>query len=178
MNQLLSSKRRWTHCSWDASDAAIDALCASCRQLRVAYGYLSMRASLLSNISVLENIWLPHAWRFGSQLDAIVARLKLISSQVNPGDRSPALMAVRDLKEWLNLRPAQLQSHQIEAAVVLRACLGSPVVIIIDPAWSNWDDAITLLSDATWWMPVGDPPEPPDVDWIHVSLTDALRLEF
>jgi hypothetical protein len=155
-------QRLWLPCSAEAVPAELDHLCAWLRRKAVPYGYLSLQAPLVTNLTVLENLWLPHAWRSGCSRQAVLKRL----DSLQPGVDLP-----------LDRRPAELTPLEVERLVVLRAALGRPRVVVVDPAWTNWTGAISLLELATWWMPA------PDLDplmgaqgWIRMGFDGVCGL--
>jgi hypothetical protein len=175
MNAISTPRRIWTHCEAEQIDSQLDSFCLQSRRLNIPYGYLTMRAPLISNVNVLENLWLPHAWLHGWRLSTVTERLQFILECSHLVDASPSTEAVRTLANWLHLRPADLQKPQCEAAVVLRAALASPSIVVIDPTWTSWDGAIRLLDQVTWWMPVHDAVSVPGRGWVNLSYDDALR---
>jgi hypothetical protein len=138
MSPLAAPQRLWLPCAAEAVPAELDHLCAWLRRQAVPYGYLSLHAPLVTNLTVLENLWLPHAWRSGCSRQSVLKRLEALQPGV-------------DLR--LDHRPAELTPLEVERLVILRAALGRPRVVVVDPAWTSWNGLMSLLELATWWMP-------------------------
>lgn len=175
MMSFPSVQRIWLPCSAQAVDAELDLLCAWLRRRPIAFGYLSARAPLLSNLTVMENLWLPHAWRWGCSRELLFQRLRLLApGVVDPGGSEPSC---RPLSAWLHARPAELSPDEVAYAVVLRAALGRPQVVVVDPSWLAWSLASALLQAATWWLPSPEPgPMMSDQPWISMNSEEACKL--
>jgi hypothetical protein len=175
---MLSSpapQRLWLPCSAEDVETELDRLCTWLRRRPIAYGYLTARAPLLSNLTVLENLWLPHAWRWGCSRRLLLHRLH----DLLPGLAGSEGMqtSLRDPSRWLACRPAELSPAESAAAVVLRAALGRPEVVLVDPSWLDWPPAIALLPTATWWLPAAEPPPIiEDQSWIRMPADEACGL--
>jgi ABC-type glutathione transport system ATPase component len=162
-------------CHGDAVNTELDRLCAWLGRHAVPYGYLSLQAPLLTNLNVLENLWLPHAWRAGTSRRALQQRLQELLQRSGPvaGDE----MAAQDPQAWLQRRPSQLSAAELEWAVVLRAALGRPRVVVLDPGWPISSVTMSLLEDASWWRPSPAPdPWMEQQGWITMGAAAACGL--
>lgn len=162
MSVAAPCRRLRLPCSADAVPAELDHLCGWLRRQAVPYGYLSLQAPLIANLTLLENLWLPHAWRSGCSRQAVLRRLEALAPGVDLG---------------LQRRPATLAAEEVERLVVLRAALGRPRVVVVDPGWSSWDGVVGLLEAATWWMPAAElDPLLQAQGWITMDFDAACRL--
>lgn len=127
-----SSRRIWVDCSGFQSSDHLDRVCQIL--LKRGFGVVVLDdcpGALISNISILENLWLPQAWcrhtssahfRLGlSKLDDVIAPMLPQSW--------PALT------DLLLLRPGQLSSQQRSLVVLLRAVLMEPELVLLSSDW-------------------------------------------
>ncbi|MFM7314095.1 MAG: hypothetical protein ACKO0M_13175 [Cyanobium sp.] len=172
MSSSTLAQRWWVPCSSADVQGELDRLCATLRRNRTVYGYLSSEAALVANLSLLENLWLPHAWRAGWSRRSCLRRLEALFEHCGSlPDPDPDLLNLRD---FFFCRPAQLSPQQIRQAVILRAALGQPRVVLIDPGWSTWSASMQLLAPAAWLLVAVDPdPLMTGVTWSNLSPEDA-----
>lgn len=164
-------QRWWVPCSPADLQMELDRLCATLRRNKTVYGYLSSDAALVANLSLLENLWLPHAWRAGWSRRSCLRRLEAMFEHCGAfPDPDPDLLNLRDC---LYSRPARLSPQQIRQAVILRAAIGQPRVVVIDPGWSIWSPSMQLLAPASWLLVAGNPdPLITGVTWSKLSPED------
>jgi len=166
--------RLWLPCPDDAVNSELDRLCAWLRHHAVAYGYLSLQAPLIANLTVLENLWLPQAWRSGISRRAVLKQLEELQERWGP---TAINEAAADPVTWLQRRPSQLSPADLELAVVLRAALGRPKVVVLDPGWPGRSGRMALLEQASWWLPAPAlEPWMQEQDWITMSADAACDL--
>lgn len=159
----LAEARRY-HLACDYSDIQrhLDRICAKLSRTKLSYGLLSAgENSLLANISVAENLWLPAAWRqripaalLGQRLQGLIQHL--------PVDHRPDLATLTAL---MSARPGQLELRQRWLIVLLRAALVEPAWVVLDPDWlqPNAEPGPcmpapameALLGRASWIIPAG-----------------------
>lgn len=169
-----SPQRWWVPCAVEDQQERLDQLCAALIRARMVHGYLSSEAPLLTNLSVLENLWLSQAWRTGWTRRDCLRRLESVLAQHEAcPDPDPELLGLRDC---LSARPAELNPHRILCAAVLRAALGQPRVVVIDAAWPLWGGAMQVLMPATWVL-VADEAQPSStaVNWIKLPPEAVLQ---
>jgi hypothetical protein len=136
MSNLLAadrSKPRWRlDCPAQDVGVWIDHLCDGLKRAGIDYAYLSpQRGSLLSNITVRENLWLPLAWRRPFPPQRLDQGLRdLIANLSGVG----ALTAL-DCDSFLKAYPDNLPIHQYCLAILLRAALLRPRWLVIDAGW-------------------------------------------
>lgn len=152
-----SSQRIWVDCPREKSSSELDRACQFFlkRGCRVAV-LDDCPGDLISNISILENLWLPRAWcidpsmsHFGDQLGMLVAEMSSILPEAFP-----------DLRDLLDCKPAQLSSEQRRLVVLMRVILMNPEVVLLSSSWVPWlldsSGKVLLkmmnlfLSDASW----------------------------
>jgi len=152
------------HLTCDSSDIQhyLDRICAKLSRAKLPYGFLSPgENSLLANISVAENLWLPAAWRQRIPAALLGQRLQGLI-QCLPVDHRPDLATLTAL---MSARPGQLVLRQRWLIVLLRAALVEPVWVVLDPDWlqPNVDPGPcmpasameALLGRASWIIPAG-----------------------
>jgi hypothetical protein len=110
----------------------IDHLCLTMQRLEIAHAYLSpQRGSLLSNITVYENLWLPLAWHRPLSSHRLERKLTALIESL-PGETP---FNILDEDSFLSAYPDDLTTHQYCWAVLLRAALLRPRCLVIDAAW-------------------------------------------
>lgn len=110
-----------------AFERCVDALCAAWNGLPQATAYLDATAPFLENVSLLENFWVPLAWRGPITLQQIVQRAL---------PQLPLLgWTAQDLQRLLSCRPGELSPGVTARAVLLRAVLMEPAWLLIEPGW-------------------------------------------
>lgn len=174
MSDRCFGERVRVTCPMAECSGVLDRLCDKLRNACVAYGYLSAYAPLISTISVLENLWLPHAWQRGWSQRGVLHRIDAVLTrhQSSPEPDQDIL----NLHKWMGLYPAELTAHQVEAAVIMRAALGQPEVVVMDAGWPTASRSMQLLESASWWWVT------PELDaliapsgWITMPHDEALR---
>jgi hypothetical protein len=129
---LVPQLRSRLDCPADEVGLWIDRVCTIMQRAGVAHAYLSpQRGSLLSNITVLENLWLPLAWRKPLSSQRVQRKLSALIDSL-PGD---TLFSSLDRDSFLRSYPDDLPSLHYCWAVLLRAALLSPRCLVIDAAW-------------------------------------------
>lgn len=175
MTQASLPKRLWLPCPADQLDAELDRLCAGLRRRAIPYGYLSPRAPLLANLTVMENLWLPQAWLGGRSRRAVLLQVRELLDGVETGDWGS--MVSENLEAWLGQRPSQLSARDQEQVAVLRAALRRPRVVVLDPGWTDLGTRMGLLAGASWWRPAPDPdPLMQQLGWTNMPTEAAYRL--
>ena len=110
----------------------IDRVCTTMLRAGIAYAYLSpQRGSLLSNITVYENLWLPLAWRKPLSSQRLQRKLAALIDSL-PGETP---FGSQDGTSFFSAYPDDLPALQYCWAVLLRAALLSPRCLVIDAAW-------------------------------------------
>lgn len=156
-----------------AFERQLDRLCAAWNHRPFSSSYLDATAPFVENVSMLENLWLPLAWRRG----------------IRPGDvarRALPLLpllgwSADDLRRLLLSRPGDLPPPVLARALVLRAALARPDWLLIEPGWFArpllpLETSIALLQallgDARWLLfwPAGRTPLPASVNWHTIQL--------
>ena len=96
--------------------------------------------ALISNISIMENLWLPQAWhgglsfsKFCAQFDELVTALSPILPE-----------SLHDLIDLTNIKSGMMSVHQRKLVVLMRAALMKPEFLLIAPSWVS---ALTHPSD-------------------------------
>jgi ABC-type uncharacterized transport system ATPase subunit len=153
---------------------ALDQACYLLRKyLKHPWGLLALNGGLLSNINVLENLWLIPSWHNSQSSAEILTNLQSILSQLNINEQNAA--------ELLAARPANLSSTETRTALLLRALLLKPEVLLIDHDWflglkqadrDLYQHALPLLAHCDWWV-FSDDIEAPSSDAVW-STQDAL----
>jgi hypothetical protein len=168
-------RRLWLPCPIEAVNAELDRLCARLRRQAVAYGYLSLQAPLVANLNLLENLWLPHAWRGGLSRRAVLLRLEEL---LGPGgSKAAGAESLGDPVAWLQRRPSQLSPAELELAVVLRAALGRPKLVVLDRGWPGRSASMALLEQTSWWLCAPElEPWMQAQDWITMGVDAACDL--
>ena len=169
MRALDVPGRVWIPTADGFGESSLDQLCRVLRRRKIVYGYLSMRAPLIGNLSTLENLWLPHAWLAGWTRQRVHTRLEELRRSIPP-DLEPDSIR-RDPEGWLVRRPVQLSAAELEWSVLVRAALARPAVVVIDPAWTVWQGPMMILAEASWWLPAAEAPLLNQAeDWATMSL--------
>ncbi|MEB3235574.1 MAG: hypothetical protein VKM98_09110, partial [Cyanobacteriota bacterium] len=135
--------------------------------------YLDATAPFLENVSILENIWVPLAWRRSFALAQVVSRAR----------RHGALFGWSevDLQRLLASRPGDLPPAVLACAVLLRAVLMEPDWLLIEPGWFERpllapEHLVSLVQSALgpcrWLLlwPQGQEPLPAGVPWHTIQL--------
>jgi hypothetical protein len=129
---LVPQLRSRLDCPADEVDLWIDRVCTMMHRAGTAYAYLSpQRGSLLSNITVYENLWLPLAWRKPLSSQRLQRKLAALIDSL-PGEIP---FSSRDDTSFFSAYPDDLPTLQYCWAVLLRAALLSPRCLVIDAAW-------------------------------------------
>jgi hypothetical protein len=128
---LRSQARSRLDCEAEDTNLWIDQLCQSLRQRKVRHSYLSRKqGSLLSNITIYENLWLPLAWRKPCSAEQLNRQLTRLMDDL-AGKRAP----VFERQAWLNSYPESLSPELYGWSILLRAALMRPHCLLIDPSW-------------------------------------------
>ena len=156
-----------------AQPPCIDALCRWWHQQPWRTAYLTASAPFLENISMLENFWLPLAWRRATPLAQVLSRATR---------HLPALgWNQQDLQRLLACRPGDLPPQVLARAVLLRAALLDPAWVLIEASWFERSllppaqrfELTEQLLGASRWLLVGLQPEmplPAPVAWHTIAL--------
>ncbi|WP_293931035.1 hypothetical protein [Iodobacter sp.] len=155
---------------------ALDQACYLLRKyLKRPWGLLALSGGLLSNINVLENLWLIPSWQNNQSSTEILTNLQSILSQLNINEQNAAKLLVA--------RPANLSNTETRVALLLRALLLSPEILLIDHDWflglkqvdrDLYQRALPLLAHCDWWVFSDDIEAPSnDAAW---STQDALTF--
>lgn len=151
----------------------IDRLCAHWNGQPFVTAYLDASAPFLENVSILENLWVPLAWRRRIRPAALVQRAQRLLPLLGWDEA--------DLRRLLACRPGDLSPPVIGRAVLLRAALAEPDWLLIEPGWferpllppaqvSGLVEA--LLGPCRWLLlwPQARQPLPPAVSWNTIQL--------
>lgn len=156
-----------------ALERQVDAACRHWNRRLKPCTFLAATAPWLENISMLENLWLPLAWRRPLRLGELVRRAR---------QHLPALgWSEQDLQRLLPSRPGDLPPAVLARALLLRAALAEPDWLLIEADWfsrpllppeRNLALLEALLGEARWVLlwPAGRAPLPSGVSWHTISL--------
>lgn len=136
-----SSQRIWVDCSGCNPIDEMDRYCQLFHSHDCCVAVLDdSPGALISNISVMENLWLPQAWpgglslkKFRNQFDELVTALLPVLPE-----------SLHDLIDLTNIKPGMLSVHQRKLVVLMRAALMKPELLLIAPSWVS---ALTHPSD-------------------------------
>ncbi|NQD35468.1 hypothetical protein HPT27_00435 [Permianibacter sp. IMCC34836] len=156
----------------------LDSICLHLQQQSIRYGLLHQQGALLGNLSTLQNILLPASWQQPQAEQALEARLHTLFAQLGFADHNAL--------HWLNKRPNQLTSVQQRAAIIVRALLTEPTVLVCDEPWfveqnraelQLLQQADVLCRPCCWLVVYADAlPALAQINWQHHELTE-LALE-
>ena len=128
---LGASKRVWIDCSSSYPAEEVDRVCTFLLQNQVTYGFLdSSPGSLVSNLTVIENLWLPVSWH--RKLSVKGFYLKIDESAMCINEFIP------DFNTLLCLMPSELTLYQRNFIVLLRAFIMHPEALIISSSWFSF----------------------------------------
>lgn len=122
------------------SAAAGDGVCLQLQQSGTPFALLQVHAALISNINVRENLLLMSTWSTAQDAAQSMAQLS---------DLVAGWGLSHDLVDRLLLRrPAQLTDSELRLAVLLRAALVQPQVLVLLPDWFGHPPT----DDDPWWL--------------------------
>lgn len=105
----------------------LDRICLLLQQQAIRYGLLHQQGALISNLSALDNVLLPSGWRqLQTPAQQHVNMCHWFAALGYPSETS---------LQWLRKRPNQLSSEQLRAAIMVRALLAEPTVLLCDELW-------------------------------------------
>jgi ABC-type uncharacterized transport system YnjBCD ATPase subunit len=161
----------------EEKNQALDAVCALLHQRSQAFGLLALRGALLSNINVAENLWLCANWHRQQSAEAVLPILQQQLARLGLDEQRGARL--------LKARPAQLNSTDLRAVLLLRALLMEARILLADNDWfmgvlyadrDLMQRAEPLIAHCHWWVFSDDLGEPtPEVDWVHCDLAALLN---
>lgn len=136
-----SSQRIWVDCSGCNPIDEMDRCCQlfQSNDCRVAVLDDSPGA-LISNISIMENLWLPQAWPGGLSLSEFRTQFEELVTALLP----ILPESLHDLIDLTNIKPGMLSVHKRKLVVLMRAALMKPEFLLIAPSWVS---ALTHPSD-------------------------------
>lgn len=163
-------------CSEEAQrELWLDAICQQLQQQSVRYGLLHQQGALLGNLSTRQNILLPASWQQPQAAHTLQTRLHALLGQLGFADNSTL--------QWLDKRPNQLTSVQQRAAIIVRALLTEPTVLVCDEPWfveqnraelQLLQQADVLCRPCCWLVVYADAlPALEQVNWQHHELTET-----
>ena len=110
----------------------IDNLITMARMHQISVSVLdSNSASLISNISVFENLWIQSAWMDGCSPIRLRSILSELLGRVNP----ELGYCQQSLACLLNKRPSELSVDQRCSIVLIRAMLAKPRLVLLKSEW-------------------------------------------
>lgn len=156
-----------------AFEQAVNALCAAWNAQPFHTAYLTSTAPFLENVSILENLWIPLAWRRSESLAEVARKARRHLDLF--GWTEP------DLRHLLASRPGDLPAAVLGCAALLRALLMDPDWLLLEPGWFQrpllgGDHNLSLLESALgrarWLLlwPGDQGPLPPGVPWHTIWL--------
>ncbi|NHQ88581.1 hypothetical protein HA050_21005 [Iodobacter sp. HSC-16F04] len=161
----------------EEKNQAIDTVCAFLHQRKQPFGLLVLRGALLSNINVAENLWLCVNWHRQQSAGDVLPVLQQQLARLGYEHAHAARL--------LAARPAQLNTTDLRAVILLRALLMEPVVLLVDNDWfagvlyadrDLMQRAEPLIAHCHWWVLSDDQGEPvPNVDWQRCDLSMLLN---
>jgi ABC-type histidine transport system ATPase subunit len=173
-----ASQRLLLHCrDAEAKNQALDAVCARLHQLKRGFGLLALRGALLSNINVAENLWLSVNWHRQQAADSILLTLQQRLSSLGYDEQAS--------ERLLKARPAHLSATDLRAALLVRALIMEPSILLADNDWfagvlfadrDLMQRAEPLIAHCHWWVfsdDVGAPTS--EIDWISCELSAFLN---
>lgn len=182
---LRSQARTRLDCQVDEVGSWIDRIGNCLHRSGIATAYLSpQRGSLLSNITVLENLWLPLAWHSPSPFpcDRLNRMIMDIVAKLPKGMPFNTL----DWDSFLASYPDDLIIQQYYWAILLRAALLRPRCLVIDATWffsaipgdcCVAPDVMDALFGSAAWLVLGPYATPLAGHWNWAMLT-ASELSF
>jgi ABC-type nitrate/sulfonate/bicarbonate transport system ATPase subunit len=124
----------------------LDRICQQLQQQSIRYGLLHQQGALISNLSALDNVLLPSAWQ--RQLSPTLLQENMCQWFRALGYPDEQAIA------WLRKRPNQLTSEQLRAAIIVRALLAAPTVLLCDELWfveqNRAELALLQRAEALW----------------------------
>lgn len=130
--EIISHSRVLIDCGNASCADAMDNLVKLCRMHQIGVSVLDSRASsLISNISVFENLWIQSAWHNGCS----PVRLRTILSELLDLVTPELFDAQEELYGLLHKRPSELSPYQRCSVVLLRAMLIKPRLVVISSEW-------------------------------------------
>jgi len=160
-------------------DRRIDALCRSWHRNTVFTAYLETRAPFMENLSMLENFWLPQAWKRA-------CTLRRIYEQAQP--YLPCLgWSEREFERLMLCRPGDLPPAVLGRAQLLRATINRPDWLLMDANWFErplmpLDQAMglvnELLPESRWLVfgPLSSAPLHGGCIWSKIQLATNCSL--
>jgi len=128
----LASQRIWVDCSGANPTDELDRVCRIFLRQGLCVAVLDdCPGALISNISILENLWLPHAWHHGLSRSQFQAQLAGLVDVMSPF----LSKSVSDMCELLRRRPGEVSPQQRSLVVLMRAVLMSPELVLLSSAW-------------------------------------------
>lgn len=157
----------------EAFERQVDRLCRRWHAQAFSSSYLDGTAPFLQNLSMLENLTLPLAWRRGLTLPLVLRRAQPYLESLG--------WSPRDLQRLCRCRPDDLSDAQRVRAVLLRAALAAPDWLLIDPGWFEHSPlplpqliglAEAVLGQSRWLLfwPASQVPLPGPVHWHTIQL--------
>ncbi|MBM5801197.1 MAG: hypothetical protein FJ077_10275 [Cyanobacteria bacterium K_DeepCast_35m_m2_023] len=154
-------------------EGQIDRICACWNNQPFVTSYLDASAPFLENVSILENIWVPLAWRRRVRPIELIRRAQRLLPPLGwDGD---------DLRRLLACRPGDLTPAVLGRAVLLRAALANPDWLLIEPGWFErpllpphelTSLVQSLLGECRWLLlwPAQRQPLPSGVSWHTIPM--------
>lgn len=153
----LPSQRIWVDCSGSKTSEELDRVCKLFLKQGISVAVLDdFPGALISNVSNLENLWLPQACRRDLSMSLFQGQISDLIETLSPmlPDMYP------DLRDLLSRRPGQLSTEQCRLVILMRTVLMNPEFVLLSPAWiSGLADSFgqvllrmmhSLLPRATW----------------------------
>lgn len=170
---LAAGHRQVLHCAdLPQREQLIDQLCQQLQAKQQRYALLLGHGALISNLSTIDNVLLAAAWQPHCNMQALLQRMH--EHLATLGFASAAS------QQWLSKRPSQLSAEQTRAAVMVRALLLEPTVLVCDESWfvdlGRNEMQLLARAEPLWqqcsWLVVGTGAVEnlPAADWHHVEL--------
>jgi len=146
-------------------DRHVDALCHFWHRQWSTTAYLGAHAPFMENLSMLENFWLPLAWKRSWPLKRIYVQSRPHLSLLGWSDL--------EFERLMLCRPGDLPPAVLGRAQLLRASISKPDWLLIDASWFErpllpLEQALFyahgLLGDSRWLVfgPLSSPPLLPE----------------
>lgn len=163
----------WLCCNDEtARERWLDHCCQLLQQAHVSYGLLTLQAALISNLTVAENLLLTATWQQPRPTKDLLTAAGELFGLLGFADAN---------RHILPQRPNALNAEQWRAAVIVRAMLAKPLVLVGDRRWfagCHWrEEQVLMHAQPLWprccWLMFSEQQTPPaGSDWQVLELAE------